>query len=252
MVVLTSNNNLGNGASYQTNSPATDSAVKAMNSSGLKTKSPLLEKSAAHNVKLVPLKRSNSVNNNSNSSILPMTNASQTPATATDGDGGKKLPPQQPLNGLTKKSASEVTQTEVNSPAAAAAVAAVPPKRRKGRPPKSALTLKASAKAKNAAAKSPATQQSKVLLDNVIPFITCNLCKGYLVDATTIVECLHTCKWSIPLPPPAPVIHLGMILQLPNFVPSTVCHSCIMIHLRQKQYCPCCELMINKTKPNIK
>lgn len=214
MVVLSSNNNLGNGASYHKNSLATDSAVKTMNSSGPKTKSPLLEKTAAQNLKLVPLKRSNSDNNNSNSSILPITNGSQTPATATDGDGGNK-PPQRPLNGLTKKSASEVTQTQVNSPAAV--VAAVPPKRRKGRPPKSALTLKASAKAKNAAAKCPATQQSKVLLDNVIPFITCNLCKGYLVDATTIVECLHTCKWSIDHP--STVLLLFIILQLPHFLP---------------------------------
>lgn len=24
--------------------------------------------------------------------------------------------------------------------------------------------------------------------------ITCRLCKGYFIDATTINECLHTCK----------------------------------------------------------
>ena len=24
--------------------------------------------------------------------------------------------------------------------------------------------------------------------------VTCSLCAGYLVDATTITECLHTCK----------------------------------------------------------
>lgn len=24
--------------------------------------------------------------------------------------------------------------------------------------------------------------------------ITCKLCKGYFIDATTIIECLHTCK----------------------------------------------------------
>lgn len=31
-----------------------------------------------------------------------------------------------------------------------------------------------------------------------------------------------------------------------------VCHSCIMKHLRTEQYCPRCEMMINKAKPNIK
>lgn len=39
---------------------------------------------------------------------------------------------------------------------------------------------------------------SKVLLSSVNPYITCNLCKGYLIDATTIVECLHSCEYRIP------------------------------------------------------
>ncbi|KAL1374643.1 hypothetical protein pipiens_004855 [Culex pipiens pipiens] len=64
---------------------------------------------------------------------------------------------------------------------------------------------------------------SKIHLSSVNPYITCNLCKGYLIDATTIVECLHS-----------------------------FCHSCIMKHLRTEQYCPQCEMMINKAKPNIK
>lgn len=34
----------------------------------------------------------------------------------------------------------------------------------------------------------------KVLLKTVSQQITCFLCKGYLIDATTIVECLHSCK----------------------------------------------------------
>uniref|UniRef100_A0A8W7PZ46 RING-type domain-containing protein n=1 Tax=Anopheles coluzzii TaxID=1518534 RepID=A0A8W7PZ46_ANOCL len=64
---------------------------------------------------------------------------------------------------------------------------------------------------------------SRVKLGSVHPCITCHLCKGYLIDATTIVECLHS-----------------------------FCHSCIMKHLRTEQYCPQCEMMINKAKPNIK
>lgn len=36
----------------------------------------------------------------------------------------------------------------------------------------------------------------KILLTDVNSFITCVLCKGYLIDATTITECLHTCKFS--------------------------------------------------------
>ena len=26
--------------------------------------------------------------------------------------------------------------------------------------------------------------------------VTCKLCAGYLIDATTITECLHTCKFT--------------------------------------------------------
>ena len=27
--------------------------------------------------------------------------------------------------------------------------------------------------------------------------VTCTLCRGYLIDATTVTECLHSCKWAI-------------------------------------------------------
>jgi hypothetical protein len=41
----------------------------------------------------------------------------------------------------------------------------------------------------------PSYKPNKILLNTVNPYITCNLCKGYLIDATTIVECLHSCKY---------------------------------------------------------
>lgn len=34
----------------------------------------------------------------------------------------------------------------------------------------------------------------KIKLKPLNPFITCRICKGYFIDATTIVECLHTCE----------------------------------------------------------
>lgn len=180
MVVLTG----GNGATHQpSNNVTTSSPVKTMDSSGIKKKnSPLLDKSAVQ-IKLVPLAIKRSNNN------LPR---SEENATATDVDTNLPVVLTKPLdNELTKRRPSDATQM-TSSPAAV-----VPQKRRKGRPPKSSVTLKASAKAKNAAEKSTTTLKSKVLLDNVIPFITCNLCKGYLIDATTIVECLHTCKLNL-------------------------------------------------------
>lgn len=37
-------------------------------------------------------------------------------------------------------------------------------------------------------------KSNKIPLRLVNAHITCNICKGYLIDATTLVECLHTCK----------------------------------------------------------
>lgn len=39
----------------------------------------------------------------------------------------------------------------------------------------------------------------KVLLSVMNPHIICHLCHGYLIDATTIVECLHSCKYQLKL-----------------------------------------------------
>lgn len=63
----------------------------------------------------------------------------------------------------------------------------------------------------------------RTLLGEVNEHITCPLCHGYYIDATTIVECLHS-----------------------------FCRSCIIKHLQVKSYCPVCEMMINSAKPNIK
>lgn len=36
--------------------------------------------------------------------------------------------------------------------------------------------------------------QRLINLAELTPYILCSICKGYLIDATTITECLHTCK----------------------------------------------------------
>ncbi|XP_050310463.1 polycomb group protein Psc-like [Anthonomus grandis grandis] len=50
--------------------------------------------------------------------------------------------------------------------------------------------------------------------------ITCKLCNGYFIDATTIIECLHT-----------------------------FCRSCIVRYLKSNKYCPICDVQVHKTKP---
>ncbi|XP_050300205.1 polycomb group protein Psc-like [Anthonomus grandis grandis] len=66
-------------------------------------------------------------------------------------------------------------------------------------------------------------KQEKIKLTEINEYLTCYLCKGYLVDATTISECLHS-----------------------------FCRSCIIRFLQDNSYCPVCELIINKAKPNLK
>lgn len=71
--------------------------------------------------------------------------------------------------------------------------------------------------------KSQAYRPEKISLEDVHPYITCFICRGYLIEATTIVECLHT-----------------------------YCHSCLMKHLSREKCCPQCGMAINKSKTNIK
>ena len=37
--------------------------------------------------------------------------------------------------------------------------------------------------------------QNTVTMCDINQHVTCKLCAGYLIDATTITECLHTCKF---------------------------------------------------------
>ncbi|XP_077257469.1 uncharacterized protein LOC143894737 isoform X1 [Temnothorax americanus] len=63
----------------------------------------------------------------------------------------------------------------------------------------------------------------RTLLCNINPHLMCLLCRGYLIDATTVVECLHS-----------------------------FCRSCILKYLSTAAHCPSCKHAINKAKPNIK
>ncbi|XP_018318400.1 polycomb group protein Psc-like isoform X2 [Agrilus planipennis] len=63
----------------------------------------------------------------------------------------------------------------------------------------------------------------KIRLVEINSHLTCYLCKGYFIDATTISECLHS-----------------------------FCRSCLIKFLQDNSHCPICEVLINKAKPNIK
>lgn len=60
----------------------------------------------------------------------------------------------------------------------------------------------------------------KCKLRTLNEMITCKICHGYLVDATTVTECLHT-----------------------------FCKSCIVKHLEDSNECPECEDVIHQSHP---
>lgn len=39
--------------------------------------------------------------------------------------------------------------------------------------------------------------ERKIKLKTLNSHITCKICRGYLIDATTVTECLHTCKYCV-------------------------------------------------------
>lgn len=38
---------------------------------------------------------------------------------------------------------------------------------------------------------------TKIPITDLNAHITCKICNGYFVDASTIIECLHTCEYSV-------------------------------------------------------
>lgn len=38
--------------------------------------------------------------------------------------------------------------------------------------------------------------ERRIKLKTLNSHITCKICRGYFIDATTVTECLHTCKYS--------------------------------------------------------
>eukprot|EP00095_Tigriopus_kingsejongensis_P009265 snap_masked-scaffold361_size196684-processed-gene-0.0 protein:Tk09265 transcript:snap_masked-scaffold361_size196684-processed-gene-0.0-mRNA-1 annotation:"polycomb group ring finger protein 3" len=62
--------------------------------------------------------------------------------------------------------------------------------------------------------------EKRCLLRDLNEMITCKICQGYLIDATTVTECLHT-----------------------------FCKSCIVKHLEDSNTCPECEALIHQSHP---
>ncbi|KAI1285946.1 Polycomb group RING finger protein 3 [Halotydeus destructor] len=62
--------------------------------------------------------------------------------------------------------------------------------------------------------------ERKIKLKSLNPHISCKICKGYLIEATTVTECLHT-----------------------------FCKSCLVKHLEEHNTCPTCDIVIHQSHP---
>uniref|UniRef100_A0A8D8YQX6 Polycomb group RING finger protein 3 n=1 Tax=Cacopsylla melanoneura TaxID=428564 RepID=A0A8D8YQX6_9HEMI len=62
--------------------------------------------------------------------------------------------------------------------------------------------------------------KKKIKVKTLNSILTCKICKGYLIDATTVTECLHT-----------------------------FCKSCLVQHLDEKNTCPSCNIIIHQSHP---
>ncbi|XP_076146230.1 polycomb complex protein BMI-1-A [Alosa pseudoharengus] len=61
---------------------------------------------------------------------------------------------------------------------------------------------------------------TRIKITELNPHLMCVLCGGYFIDATTIIECLHS-----------------------------FCKMCIVRYLETSKYCPICDVQVHKTKP---
>ncbi|XP_055642612.1 polycomb group RING finger protein 3 [Toxorhynchites rutilus septentrionalis] len=62
--------------------------------------------------------------------------------------------------------------------------------------------------------------ERRIKLRTLNKHITCEICSGYFIDATTVTECLHT-----------------------------FCKSCLVKHLEENNTCPTCENVIHQSHP---
>uniref|UniRef100_A0A0E9W6U7 RING-type domain-containing protein n=1 Tax=Anguilla anguilla TaxID=7936 RepID=A0A0E9W6U7_ANGAN len=64
---------------------------------------------------------------------------------------------------------------------------------------------------------------TRIKITELNPHLMCVLCGGYFIDATTIIECLHS-----------------------------FCKMCIVRYLETSKYCPICDVQVHKTKASSK
>lgn len=98
--------------------------------------------------------------------------------------------------------------------------------------------------------------ERKIQLKTLNKHITCKICRGYFIDATTVTECLHTCKYDNHLKiervgrPHLFMLLDGMMALFMNVCNTfPVCKSCLVKHLEENSTCPACDSVIHQSHP---
>lgn len=81
--------------------------------------------------------------------------------------------------------------------------------------------------------------ERRIKLKTLNSHITCKICRGYLVDATTVTECLHTCNY----------LNIIAVIVYKYFYVILVCKSCLVKHLEENNTCPTCNIVIHQSHP---
>ncbi|EPQ18801.1 Polycomb group RING finger protein 5 [Myotis brandtii] len=94
--------------------------------------------------------------------------------------------------------------------------------------------------------------QRKHLVKDFNPYITCYICKGYLIKPTTVTECLHTLEpflqghyEVLDLKPNDEVV----LVEVVKYNHCRVCKTCIVQHFEDSNDCPRCGNQVHETNP---
>ena len=86
-------------------------------------------------------------------------------------------------------------------------------------------------------------QPGRINVKELNQYMTCALCCGYLIDATTLIECLHSCSYMFACPR-----FVCEVITMFGFF-FLVCRSCIVTYLESNNLCPICDVEVHRTKP---
>ena len=91
--------------------------------------------------------------------------------------------------------------------------------------------------------------EQRIKIKELNEFITCSICSGYLINASTVTECLHTCTYIFDtLKMFSTFDHISeYLIDTSKIV--LVCRSCIVKHLEENTHCPKCEQVIHHSHP---